>query len=99
MIFSGKLARLGALTSLYVLASPIYAILGVRKLVKLFRTRQILASGAITCPHCGERNVLDVLATCSRCKVTEYGNRLRCSCGEVSKGFECDACGVTIRVL
>jgi hypothetical protein len=63
------------------------------------RTRRTLASGEIVCPHCGVRNMLDVLATCGTCKVTEYGNRLRCSCGEVSKGFECDSCGVTIRVL
>jgi hypothetical protein len=99
MISFAKPLRLLALVGLYVLASPIYAVLGVRKLVKLLRTRRSLASGEIVCPHCGVRNMLDVLATCGTCKVTEYGNRLRCSCGEVSKGFDCDSCGVTIRVL
>jgi RecJ-like exonuclease len=100
MILFGKPMRLIALAGLYILASPVYAALGVRKLVKLFQTRQTLASGEVSCPHCGERNVLDILATCGQCKVTEYGNRLRCNaCGEISKGFECDACGVTIRVL
>lgn len=99
MILFGKPLRILAVGGLYILASPVYAVLGVRKLVKLLLTRRRLASGEIVCPHCGARNMLDVLATCGTCKVTEYGNRLRCSCGEVSKGFDCDSCGVTIRVL
>jgi len=98
-VIFGKPFRVLLVGALYVLASPVYAVLGVRKLVKLLQTRRTLASGEIVCPHCGERNALDVLATCGTCKVTEYGNRLRCSCGEVSKGFDCDFCGVTIPVL
>jgi hypothetical protein len=85
---------------LYLLASPIYAVLGVQRLVKLWRVRQTLHAGIIICVHCGVTNQLDVLATCGKCKTTEYGNRLRCSaCGDTAKGFDCDACGVTIRVL
>ena len=88
------------LGALYLLASPVYAVLGVQKLVKLWRTRQTMQAGTIACVHCGAANQLDVLATCGKCKTTEYGNRLRCSaCGDTTKAFDCDACCVTIRVL
>jgi hypothetical protein len=85
---------------LCLLASPVYVVLGVRKLVKLWRIRRTMQAGTVTCVHCGTVNQLDVLATCGKCKTTEYGNRLRCSaCGDTVKAFDCDACGVTIRVL
>jgi hypothetical protein len=92
--------RFVGLTLLYVLASPIYVAIGVRKLVKFWRIGKTMRAGRITCVHCGAVNPLDILATCSKCRTTEYGNRLRCSaCGDTAKGFDCDVCGVTIRVL
>ena len=88
------------LALLYVLASPVYLIVHARKTVKLIRGAALMRKGYLDCPHCGETNALDLLATCPKCRTTEYGNRLRCTaCGEQSRGFDCDACGVTIKVL
>jgi len=93
-------ARLGCLAALYLLAAPVYAIrFLVRTVLTLIRFRQV-RSGAVECPHCGAENALDLLATCRRCGVTEFGSRLRCSnCGQTNRGFACDACGALIRVL
>ena len=100
MIFFGKPMRLAIVAGLYLLASPIYAILGVIKLRKLLRVRRTMASGRVICPHCNKPNVLDIKATCTKCKVTEYGNRLRCSaCGHIAKGFECDECETQIWIF
>lgn len=88
------------LALLYVLASPVYAIVFVRKAVKLVSGALLMRKGRIDCPHCGATNVLDLLATCPKCRTSEYGNRLHCTvCGERSRTFDCDACGVTIKVL
>ena len=89
-----------SLALLYLCASPVYAILGIRKLTKFWRSASVMREGVIPCVHCGTANQLDVLARCGKCKTTEYGNRLRCStCGDTATAFDCDACGVTIRVL
>ena len=96
------LVRWIGLALLYVLASPIYLIVFIRKAVKLYRGATLMRSGSITCPHCGTVNALDILATCPKCHTTEYGNRLRCTgagCGEQTRSFDCDSCGVTIKVL
>jgi len=88
------------LALLYLLASPVYLIVLARKAVKLIRGAALMRKGYLACPHCGETNALDLLATCPKCRTTEYGNRLRCTaCGEQSRGFDCDSCGVTIKVL
>ena len=93
-------ARLGCLGALYAFAAPVYAIrFLVRMILTLIRFREV-RSGAVACPHCGAENALDMLATCRRCGVTEFGSRLRCSnCGQTNRGFACDACGALIRVL
>lgn len=94
------MTRYLGLVLLYLIASPVYAILGLRKLIKLWRIRRTLRAGSVVCMHCGEANQLDILATCGKCRTTEYGNRLRCgACGDTATGFDCDSCGVTIRVL
>jgi hypothetical protein len=92
--------RLGCLGVLYVLAAPVYVVrFLVRTVLTLARFRQV-RSGAVECPHCGVENVFDILATCRRCGVTEFGSRLRCSnCGQTNRGFACDGCGTLIRVL
>jgi predicted RNA-binding Zn-ribbon protein involved in translation (DUF1610 family) len=85
---------------LYILASPVYLVVLIRRAIKFYRTAALMRSGSITCPHCGTTNPLDILATCPKCHTTEYGNRLRCTgCGEQTRSFDCDACGVTIKVL
>jgi predicted RNA-binding Zn-ribbon protein involved in translation (DUF1610 family) len=95
-----KTFRLLVLAVLYVLASPVYAVVFIRKAVKFYDGASLMRKGYIDCPHCGETNALDLLATCPKCRATEYGNRLRCSsCGEQSRTFDCDYCGVTIKVL
>ena len=93
-------ARLGCLGALYILAAPVYIVRSlVRSLLTLIRFRQV-RSGAVECPHCGAENALDILATCRRCGVTEFGSRLQCSnCGQSNRGFACGACGALIRVL
>jgi hypothetical protein len=92
--------RLIGLAFLYVLASPVYLVVFVRKVMKFSNGAALMRKGYIDCPHCGETNALDLLATCPRCRTTEYGNRLRCTaCGEQSRSFDCDSCSVTIKVL
>jgi hypothetical protein len=92
--------RLCFLVLLHVLAAPVYL---VRFLIQSVRTlsrfRQVVG-GAIECPHCDALNQLDLLATCRRCGVTEFGSRLRCTnCGQTNAGFACESCGAFIRVL
>jgi len=90
------------LAFLYVLASPVYLIVFVRRAVTFYKGAALMRKGYLDCPHCGQRNALDLLATCPKCHTTEYGNRLRCtSCGEQSRSFDCDndKCGVTIKVV
>lgn len=95
-----KTLRLIGLALLYVLASPVYLVMFIRKAMKLYTGAKLMRTGYIECPHCGETNALDLLATCPKCRTTEYGNRLRCTaCGEQSRSFDCDYCGVTIKVL
>lgn len=95
-----KTFRTVGLALLYVFASPIYLIVFLRKAVKFSEGAALMRKGYIDCPHCGETNALDLLATCPKCRTTEYGNRLRCTaCGDRSRSFDCDFCDVTIRVL
>jgi predicted RNA-binding Zn-ribbon protein involved in translation (DUF1610 family) len=95
-----KTLRLIGLTLLAVLASPVYLVVFIRKAMKFSHGATLMRKGYIDCPHCGETNALDLLATCPKCRMTEYGNRLRCTaCGEQSRSFDCDSCGVTIKVL
>ena len=95
-----KTLRLIGLVFLYVLASPVYLVVFIRNAMKFYKGAKLMRTGYIDCPHCGEMNALDLLATCPKCRTTEYGNRLRCtSCGEQSRSFDCDYCGVTIKVL
>lgn len=95
-----KTFRLIGLAVLYVLASPVYAVVFIRKAIKFTEGAALMRKGYIDCPHCGATNALDLLATCPKCRATEYGNRLRCSaCGEQSRTFDCDYCCVTIKVL
>lgn len=95
-----KALRLVGLAVLYVLASPVYLVVFIRKAMTFYEGAKLMRTGYIDCPHCGYTIALDLLATCPKCRTTEYGNRLRCTaCGETSRGFDCDACGVTIKVL
>jgi hypothetical protein len=93
-------ARLLVFVTLYVLATPVYL---VRFLVRSIRTLsrfRAIRSGVIACPHCGTANALDLLGTCRRCGVTEFGSRLHCSnCSQTNRGFACDGCSAFIRVL
>jgi hypothetical protein len=88
------------LAALYVLASPVYLIrwiLNTRKMLVRFRA---VRCGILRCPHCGNVNSLNVLATCKRCGTTEFGSRLHCStCKQTLKTFACDFCTATIKVL
>ena len=95
-----KTLRLIGLALLYVVASPVYLFVFVRKAMKVSAGAALMRKGYIDCPHCEETNALDLLATCPKCRTTEYGNRLWCTaCGDQSRSFDCDYCGVTIKVL
>jgi hypothetical protein len=95
-----RVGRWSVLALLHVLAAPVYLVRFVIRAGRtLSRFRRVIG-GAVECPHCGALNHLDILATCRRCGVTEYGSRLRCTnCGQTNAGFACDACGAFIRVL
>ena len=84
---------------LYLLASPVFLVLGIRRLQKLQQLHRALAAGAVTCPSCGYRNALAALARCRRCGFAEYATRLRCSaCGQTTKAIDCASCQASIRV-
>ncbi len=86
--------------ALYVLAAPFYLLRGIFRAVRAALDLRRLRGGAVDCPHCGTSNPLDLLATCRRCRATEYGSRLYCSnCRDRTPAFPCDACGALIRVL
>ena len=87
------------LAFLYVIAAPIYVIIGLIKVIRRVPAMRAIHSGTIECPHCHQVNELDVKATCPRCHRTEYGNRLRCRCGYEATSFDCDHCQTTIDVL
>lgn len=89
---------LGCTIFLYAIAAPAYLLRGFFALLRAVRLRRIARLGYVDCPHCGMENAIDILATCPRCRTTEYGSRLRCTgCGRRGTGFACDGCGVTIR--
>jgi predicted RNA-binding Zn-ribbon protein involved in translation (DUF1610 family) len=85
---------------MYALAAPVYLVKALITAWQLMRFRRVSTRGALTCPHCRAENLIDILATCPKCRTTEFGNRLRCTaCGLKSTAFACDTCGVTIQVL
>jgi hypothetical protein len=92
--------RLAALALLYLLAAPVYVVRFFMRTVRTLTRFRAIRDGSVDCPHCRSENVLDMLASCRRCGVTEFGSRLHCSnCGQTNRGFACDACGALIRVL
>lgn len=92
--------RLSALGFLYLLASPVYLFLAVRQWRRVARGLAIVRRGVLTCQHCGHSNPLNVLSTCRRCGVTEFGSRLYCSnCRQVTRWFDCAHCHATIKVF
>jgi hypothetical protein len=85
---------------LYALAAPVYIAKAVLRFARIATGFRTVRRGWIVCPHCGNRNALDMLAACRRCGVTEFGSRLWCSnCRQANAGFACDACDAFIRVL
>ncbi|MGH9419732.1 MAG: hypothetical protein ACRD3J_07160, partial [Thermoanaerobaculia bacterium] len=92
--------RLAALVLLHSLAAPVYIARFLFRAIRTLARFRTVRRGLIECPHCHIDNALDLLATCRRCGVTEFGSRLHCSnCGQANRGFACDACGALIRVL
>lgn len=88
------------LATLYVLAAPVFLIVWLVGLRKTVRKLRLLRGGWVTCASCGTRNPLNVKSQCRRCGITEYGSRLYCTqCRQVSKWFDCAACGASIKVL
>ena len=92
--------RLSALGFLYLLASPVYLVLGVLQWRRVARGLAIVRRGVLACQHCGHSNPLNVLSTCRRCGVTEFGSRLYCSnCRQVTRWFDCARCNATLKVF
>lgn len=92
--------RLSALAMLYIFAAPIYFVLAIGQWRKVARGLAIVRHGSIACPHCRFVNPLNVLSTCHRCGVTEFGSRLYCSnCRQVTRWFDCARCHATIKVF
>jgi hypothetical protein len=96
----GGRVRAGAVAVMYVVASPIYFVRAVARTIRTLIRFRVVRAGVVRCPHCENENALDILATCRRCGVSEFGSRLRCSnCRQLTPGFACDFCGALIRVL
>ena len=76
------------LAFLYVIAAPTYVIVALIKVIKAVPVARAIRKG-----------VIDVKATCPRCHRTDYGNRLRCRCGNEAASFDCDYCQTTIDVF
>lgn len=96
----GALARKVVLAFLHVLAAPVYFARSIARTVRTVIRFRAVRAGVVTCPHCQNENALDILATCRRCGVAEFGSRLRCSnCRQLTPAFACDFCGALIRVL
>ncbi|MCG3195113.1 MAG: hypothetical protein DIJKHBIC_04383 [Thermoanaerobaculia bacterium] len=92
--------RLSALAMLYIFAAPVYLVLAIGQWRKVARGLAIVRQGSIACPHCRFVNPLNVLSTCHRCGVTEFGSRLYCSnCRQVTRWFDCARCHATIKVF
>ena len=92
--------RYSAIGFLYVLASPVYLVKGALQWRRIARGLAIVRRGTIACPHCSHVNPLNVLSTCHRCGVTEFGSRLYCSnCRQVTRWFDCARCHATIKVF
>ncbi len=99
--FGNPLTRFVFFGLLYVLASPIYLALWLRRILKELRTYQAISRGTVRCPACGAEVSLNRLATCKKCGATELGSVFYCSfCKTVStlSTIDCDRCGVTIRL-
>jgi hypothetical protein len=87
------------------LGSPFFALVGLvvlgwamaRTVRLLFRARAVLAS-SIRCPH-GHWNPVVSRWQCQSCGSVYHGWVGRCPvCSEGALGFECEECGVTIRL-
>lgn len=95
-----RVLRIAVLATLYALAAPIYIARRIAHTVRTIMRFRVVQAGVVACPHCHNENALDILATCRRCGVSEFGSRLRCSnCHQFTPGFACDFCGALIRVL
>ena len=88
------------LIALYVLASPVYFVVLLFRVVQTVRSHRRLRDGEITCPSCESKNALDALASCRRCRAVEFGSLLFCSrCELVATDIACGTCGASIRVI
>lgn len=85
---------------LTLLAAPLVVFRALRRLPKLVRTAERLASGTVVCPYCAAENPLNLMTRCPTCGAVEPGSRLRCSfCRTVFDVIPCAGCGATLRVL
>ncbi len=92
--------RLTSVAMLYLVAAPVYLIRAILHWRRISRGLATVRRGTVTCPHCGHANPLNVLSTCMRCGVTEFGSRLFCSnCHQVTRWFDCARCHATIKVF
>jgi hypothetical protein len=92
--------RLSALATLYLFAAPVYLVRAIGQWRRIARGLAIVRRGTIACPHCSFVNPINVLSTCHRCGVTEFGSRLYCSnCRQVTRWFDCARCHATVKVF
>lgn len=97
---ANRIVRVSLLATVYVFAAPVYLAIAALKVQAFGKALGVIAAGQITCFNCGHDNVLNRLATCNRCRATEFGSLLYCSfCHQVSRCLPCEDCGITLRVL
>lgn len=98
MAWEERVARAAGRAVLLLLASPIFAVVGVARVVQLYRRTRIFRMTQITCPA-GHVNDLHATALCPQCKRTTDDHRLLCrKCDYVGDFFDCDECGRSIDV-
>lgn len=102
---NGWLFRLIGIAVLYILASPVYLVLAVRRLQRSLRAAEVIRRGVVWCPHDGTPIPLARRNQHSCGYVSESSLVLPCEwCGEdiASPGspalVACPTCGVSVKV-
>jgi hypothetical protein len=85
--------------ALAVLASPTYAVVGARRLLRSVRFVRMTGRRTIVCPTCGETVLLVGFWRCG-CGFTYRGHLLRLCpvCRTLPDVIRCEHCGATERV-
>ncbi len=89
--------------ALHVLATPVYAVIAIRKLLRARRGAAVLRRGTVLCPYDGTSIPLARMNICTCGYVSASSLVLPCEfCGQAPGNpafVECLACGATVPVF